>query len=98
MGDIFEIGLGNNDTETRKRADSDFVSFWNEEAKKLSWFQIWDKTLDWNHDNFFASSFQKDTKSELALFLVSVSLFPKPISNISPMQSQLSLIVGISKC
>jgi acetyl-CoA synthetase len=48
MGDIFEIGLGNNDTETRKRADSDFVSFWNEEAKKLSWFQIWDKTLDWN--------------------------------------------------
>ena len=48
MGDIFEIGLGNNDTETRKRADSDFVSFWNEEAKKLSWFQTWDKTLDWN--------------------------------------------------
>ena len=48
MGDIFEIGLGNNDTETRKRADSDFVSFWNEEAKKLSWFQPWDKTLDWN--------------------------------------------------
>ncbi|HEU03898.1 MAG TPA: acetate--CoA ligase [Nitrosopumilus sp.] len=48
MGDIFEIGLGNNDTDTRKRADSDFVSFWNEEAKKLSWFQIWDKTLDWN--------------------------------------------------
>ncbi len=48
MGDIFEIGLGNYDTETRKRADSDFVSFWNEEAKKLSWFQIWDKTLDWN--------------------------------------------------
>ena len=48
MGDIFEIGLGNNDTETRKIADSDFVSFWNEEAKKLSWFQTWDKTLDWN--------------------------------------------------
>ena len=48
MGDIFEIGLGNNDTETRKRANSDFVSFWNEEAKKLSWFRIWDKTLDWN--------------------------------------------------
>ena len=48
MGDIFEIGLGNNDTATRKRANSDFVSFWNEEAKKLSWFRIWDKTLDWN--------------------------------------------------
>ncbi len=48
MRDIFEIGLGNNDTETRKRADSDFVSFWNDEAKKLSWFQPWNKTLDWN--------------------------------------------------
>ncbi|MFB5645525.1 MAG: AMP-binding protein, partial [Nitrosopumilaceae archaeon] len=48
MSDIFEIGLGNNDTETRKRADSDFVNFWDEEAKKLSWFQPWTKTLDWN--------------------------------------------------
>ena len=48
MDNVFEIGLGNNDTETRKRADSDFVSFWNEEAKKLSWFQSWEKTLDWN--------------------------------------------------
>ena len=47
MGDVFEIGLGNNDTETRKRADADFVSFWNEEAKKLSWFKPWEKTLDW---------------------------------------------------
>jgi acetyl-CoA synthetase len=48
MGDIFQIGLGNNDIETRKRADSDFVSFWNDEAKKLSWFRSWDKTLDWS--------------------------------------------------
>ncbi|HET6517727.1 MAG TPA: acetate--CoA ligase [Nitrosopumilaceae archaeon] len=47
MDDIFEIGLGNNDTETRKRADFDFESFWNEEAKKLSWFRPWDETLDW---------------------------------------------------
>ncbi|HSB50145.1 MAG TPA: acetate--CoA ligase [Nitrosopumilaceae archaeon] len=47
MGDAFNIGLGNNDLETRKRANSDFVSFWNEEAKKLSWFKSWEKTLDW---------------------------------------------------
>ena len=25
-----------------------FISFWNEQAKKLSWFQPWLKTLDWN--------------------------------------------------
>lgn len=48
MGDVYEIGLGNNDTETRKRGDSDFEPFWNEEAKKLSWFRPWEKTLDWN--------------------------------------------------
>ena len=43
----FHIGLGNNDTETRKKADSDFVLFWNDQAKNLSWFKPWDKTLDW---------------------------------------------------
>lgn len=47
MCDAFNIGLGNNDLETRKRANFDFVSFWNEEAKKLSWFKSWEKTLDW---------------------------------------------------
>lgn len=56
MGVTFNIGLGNNDLETRKRANSDFVSFWDEEAKKLSWFQTWEKTLDWKPP--FAKWFQ----------------------------------------
>ncbi len=43
----YHIGLGNNDIETRKKADSDFVLFWNDQAKNLSWFKPWDKTLDW---------------------------------------------------
>ncbi len=42
------IGLGNNDTEIRKDADSDFITFWEKQAKKLSWFSTWKKTLDWN--------------------------------------------------
>ncbi len=44
----YNIGLGNNDVETRKKADSDFVSFWNKEAQKLTWFEPWDKTLEWD--------------------------------------------------
>ncbi|EGP93486.1 acetate--CoA ligase [Nitrosarchaeum koreense] len=44
----FNIGLGNNDTQTRKDASSDFVSFWDKQAKNLSWFSTWEKTLDWN--------------------------------------------------
>ena len=44
----FNIGLGNNDTETRKDASSDFVSFWEKQAKSLIWFSPWEKTLDWN--------------------------------------------------
>jgi len=47
MADIFDIGLGNSDFKTRKIADSDFVSFWNEQAKNLSWFSSWSQTLDW---------------------------------------------------
>lgn len=43
-----DIGLGNNDTEIRKDADSDFITFWEKQAKKLSWFSTWKKTLDWN--------------------------------------------------
>lgn len=43
----YHIGLDNNDTETRKKADSDFVLFWNDQAKNLSWFKPWEKTLDW---------------------------------------------------
>ncbi|MBI3254090.1 MAG: AMP-binding protein, partial [Nitrosopumilales archaeon] len=44
----YNIGLGNNDTITRKKADSDFILFWNEQAKNLSWFKTWDKTLEWD--------------------------------------------------
>jgi len=47
MSESFTVSLGNNDTETRKRANSDFVSFWREQAKGLTWFQTWEKTLDW---------------------------------------------------
>ena len=48
MGDTYEIGLGNSDVNTRKLADSDFVSFWDKEAKNLSWFSSWNQTLQWN--------------------------------------------------
>jgi acetyl-CoA synthetase len=47
MSKKYYIGLGNNDSEIRKRANSDFVSFWDEQAKNLSWFSPWEKTLDW---------------------------------------------------
>ena len=33
--DSYKIGLGNLDTETRRNAELDNVSFWNDEAKKL---------------------------------------------------------------
>ena len=46
--DSYKIGLGNLDTKTRRNAESDNVSFWNEEAKKLSWFKPWTETLVWN--------------------------------------------------
>ena len=47
MTDSYSVSLGNCDTETRKRADSDFISFWNDQARSLSWFKPWDITLDW---------------------------------------------------
>lgn len=47
MAETYRIGLGNNDNDLRKKADSDFVSFWDDQAKNLSWFSPWDKTLDW---------------------------------------------------
>ena len=47
MADEYNIGLGNDDFETRKKAEFDFTSFWNEQAKQLSWFQPWTSTLDW---------------------------------------------------
>ena len=46
--DSYEIGLGNSDTEIRRNAKLDQVSFWGEQAKKLSWFNQWTKTLEWN--------------------------------------------------
>ncbi len=42
------IGLGNNDTKTRREAETDFVAFWAKQAKNLSWFSNWEKTLDWH--------------------------------------------------
>ncbi|WP_428324375.1 acetate--CoA ligase [Nitrosopumilus sp.] len=47
MSETYDVGLGNNDTSTRIKADSDFVSFWDDQAKNLSWFSPWSKTLDW---------------------------------------------------
>ncbi len=47
MSETYNIGLGNNDSETRKTAESDYVSFWDNQAKALSWFSPWTKTLDW---------------------------------------------------
>ena len=46
--DFYEISLGNVNTETRRKAELDQISFWNEQAKKLSWFKLWTKTLEWN--------------------------------------------------
>jgi len=47
MAESYKIGLGNHDSELRKKADSDFVSFWNDQAKNLDWFEPWNQTLDW---------------------------------------------------
>lgn len=47
MSETYNIGLGNNNTSTRIKADSDYVSFWDDQAKNLSWFSHWSKTLDW---------------------------------------------------
>ena len=44
----YSIGLGNNDSETRKRADEDYVKFWAEQTKNLHWFERWHETLQWN--------------------------------------------------
>ncbi|MGI0046447.1 MAG: acetate--CoA ligase [Nitrosotalea sp.] len=44
----YEIGLGNNDILTRKKANQDYLKFWEEEACKLHWFERWNKTLEWN--------------------------------------------------
>ena len=44
----FHISLGHNDDSIRASANLDSVSFWNECAKRLTWFKTWEKTLDWN--------------------------------------------------
>ena len=46
--DSYQIGLENFDTKTREASNLDQISFWNEEAKKLSWFDQWTKTLEWD--------------------------------------------------
>ena len=46
--DSYKIGLGNLDTKIRKSAELDNISFWNDQAKKLSWFKPWTKILEWN--------------------------------------------------
>ena len=47
MSETYDIGLGNHDDNLRKKANSDFVSFWDEQARNLSWFSPWTQTLDW---------------------------------------------------
>ena len=46
--DYYEIGLGNFNNQTRIDSASDFITFWGTQAKKLSWYKPWQKTLDWN--------------------------------------------------
>ena len=46
--DYYKIGLGNSDRDTRRKAELNNISFWDEQAKKLSWFKPWVKTLEWN--------------------------------------------------
>ena len=47
MSETYNIGLGKNNSDLRKKADADFVSFWDEQAKNLTWFSPWSQTLDW---------------------------------------------------
>ncbi len=44
----FDIGLGNNDSSIRASAKNDYISFWDNCAKSLSWFKPWTKTLQWD--------------------------------------------------
>ena len=44
----FEIGLGNDNSSIRSSAKKDYISFWNECAHSLSWFESWSETLQWN--------------------------------------------------
>jgi acetyl-CoA synthetase len=44
----FEIGLGNDNSSIRSLAEKDYISFWDDCAKSLSWFESWNDTLNWN--------------------------------------------------
>ena len=44
----YTVSLGNNNSKIRQNAELDFISFWSEQAKNLSWFSQWQKTLVWN--------------------------------------------------
>ncbi|WP_067958334.1 acetate--CoA ligase [Nitrosopumilus sp. Nsub] len=48
MAEKYEIGLGNHDVELRKKANSNYVDFWDNQAHNLTWFSPWERTLDWN--------------------------------------------------
>jgi len=48
MSGEFLIGLGNHDEHTRRLAGSDYVGFWEGEARRLAWFEPWDRPLDWD--------------------------------------------------
>ena len=37
--EIYDINLGNTDHSIRRDSDSDFISFWDKQAKLLSWFK-----------------------------------------------------------
>lgn len=51
--EIFNIGLGNYDSNNlRRKASSDFISFWDEQANNLFWFSPWSATLDWSNPPF----------------------------------------------
>lgn len=44
----YKIGLGNNNTALRREADSDYVRFWDGQARLLHWFKPWTQTLQWD--------------------------------------------------
>ncbi len=48
LAEKYEIGLGNHDVELRKKANSNYVDFWDNQAHNLTWFSPWERTLDWN--------------------------------------------------
>jgi len=43
----FDIDLGKSSPEIRKLSDQNFITFWESEAKSLSWFKRWDSVLEW---------------------------------------------------